>query len=219
MELWLYIVIALVGLLLLLLLTLLGAAIYSGLLHNIKVDVGKPPISNVTIAYKFDRGPYSNCGKLFTEAYSVAPKLRTIGIYYDDPYEVPAEKLRWAVGSIIAEGNEEPDEGLVKLFERHGFKLFNLPAVSNVVKTTFPYKTVLSIYIYVYRVYSAASKYMEDAGLDGMPYMDICDGSLMKFMAPLELSDQFYVPEAVAAASDLTAGAADDDAAGAAGDR
>jgi len=88
MDLWLYIVIAIVAVLLLLLVTLLGAAIYSGLLHNIQIDVGKPPISNVTIAYKFDRGPYNNCGYLFTEACSLAPKLRTIGIYYDDPYEV-----------------------------------------------------------------------------------------------------------------------------------
>jgi len=88
MDVWLYIVIAIVAVLLLLLLTLLGSAVYSGLLHNIQVDVGKPPISNVTIAYKFDRGPYSNTGRLFTEACSLAPKLRGIGIYYDDPYEV-----------------------------------------------------------------------------------------------------------------------------------
>ena len=88
MEFSLYIVIAIFAVLLLLLLTLLGVAVYSGLLHSIQIDVGKPHISNVTIAYKFDRGPYSNCGRLFTEAYSVAPKLRTIGIYYDDPYEV-----------------------------------------------------------------------------------------------------------------------------------
>jgi len=88
MELWLYIVCAIVAVLVLLLLTVLGVAVYSGLLHNIQVDVGKPPISNVTIAYKFDRGPYSNCGYLFTESYSLAPNLRSIGIYYDDPYEV-----------------------------------------------------------------------------------------------------------------------------------
>jgi len=72
---------------------------------------------------------------------------------------VPAEKLRWAVGSIVAEGDEKPDDELVKVFEQHGFKLFNLPAVSKVVKTTFPHKTFLSVYIYVYRVYSAVGKY------------------------------------------------------------
>jgi len=74
---------------------------------------------------------------------------------------VPAEKLRWAVGSILAEGNETPDAELVKLFEGHGFKLFNFPAVAQAVSTTFPYNTFLSIYIAVFRVYSALGKYME----------------------------------------------------------
>ena len=88
MESWLYIVCAIVALLVLLLLTLLGVAVYSGLLHNIQIDVGKPHISNVTIAYKFCRGPYTNCGSVFTEAYSLAPTLQNIGIYYDAPCEV-----------------------------------------------------------------------------------------------------------------------------------
>jgi len=46
--------------------------------------------------------------------------------------------------------------------------------------------------------------------------MEVYDDELIKFMAPLELNDEFYVPEAVAAAADLTdadaagGGAADD---------
>jgi len=39
--------------------------------------------------------------------------------------------------------------------------LFNIPAVQQVVTTTFPYNTVLSIYIAIYRVYSAIGRYME----------------------------------------------------------
>jgi len=85
---WMYLLCAIVAVVVLLLLTLFGAAVYSGLLHNIQIGVGNPPISNVTIAYKFDRGPYNNCGYLFCEAQSLAPKLRSIGVYYDDPYEV-----------------------------------------------------------------------------------------------------------------------------------
>jgi len=83
-----YLVWAIVATLVLILLTLLGAAVYSGLLHHIQIGVSKPPISNVTVAYKFDRGPYNNSGYLFCEALSLAPKLRCIGVYYDDPYEV-----------------------------------------------------------------------------------------------------------------------------------
>jgi len=86
---WIYLVCAIVAVLVLLLLTLFGAAVYSGLLHDIQIGVGKPHISDVTVAYKFDRGPYSNCGSLFCEAHSLAPKLRCIGVYYDDPEKVP----------------------------------------------------------------------------------------------------------------------------------
>jgi len=75
--------------------------------------------------------------------------------------KVPAEKLRWAVGSILAEGSQKPDDELVKMFEGHGFKLFSFPAVQKVVSTTFPYTTVLSIYIYVYRVYTAVGNYIQ----------------------------------------------------------
>lgn len=88
MELWVYLVCAIAAVLLLIFLTLLGAAVYSGLLHNIQIGVGKPHVSNITVAYKFDRGPYSNCGYLFSEACSLAPQLRCIGIYYDAPCEV-----------------------------------------------------------------------------------------------------------------------------------
>jgi len=88
MDLWIYLLCAILAMLVLILLTLLGAAVYSGLLHDIKISVGKPHISNVTVAYKFDRGPYTNCGYLFSETCSIAPKLRCIGIYYDDPSEV-----------------------------------------------------------------------------------------------------------------------------------
>jgi len=88
METWLYLVCAILAMTLLILLTLFGVAVYSGLFYDIQCGVGKPPISNVTVAYKFARGPYSNCGSLFTEATSLAPKLRCIGLYYDDPYAV-----------------------------------------------------------------------------------------------------------------------------------
>jgi len=87
-DMWIYLLCAIAAVIVLLLLTLLGVAVYSGLLHQIEIGVGKPPISNVTVAYKFDRGPYNNCGHLFCEALSLAPKLRTIGVYYDDPDKV-----------------------------------------------------------------------------------------------------------------------------------
>lgn len=69
-------------------LTLLGYAIYSGLLDDVVVTTGKPRVGKLTFAYKFAHGPYKESGSLFTEACSLAPSLRSIGIYYDDPKTV-----------------------------------------------------------------------------------------------------------------------------------
>ncbi|XP_015988656.1 testis-expressed protein 264 isoform X2 [Rousettus aegyptiacus] len=74
------------GLTLLLLLTLLAFAGYSGLLAGVAVSAGSPPIRNVTVAYKFHTGPYNETGRLFTESCSVCPRLRSIAVYYDSPH-------------------------------------------------------------------------------------------------------------------------------------
>lgn len=76
------------GLTLLLLLTLLAFAGYSGLLTGVTVSAGSPPIHNITVAYKFHVGAYGHIGRLFTESCSISPKLRSIGVYYDNPHTV-----------------------------------------------------------------------------------------------------------------------------------
>lgn len=76
------------GLTLLLLLTLLAFAGYSGMLARVAVSAGLPPIRNVTVAYKFHMGPYNETGQLFTQSYSVCPRLRLMTIYYDNPHMV-----------------------------------------------------------------------------------------------------------------------------------
>uniref|UniRef100_A0A2K6TQF6 Testis expressed 264, ER-phagy receptor n=1 Tax=Saimiri boliviensis boliviensis TaxID=39432 RepID=A0A2K6TQF6_SAIBB len=74
------------GLTLVLLLTLLAFAGYSGLLAGVAVSAGSPPILNITVAYKFHMGPYGETGRLFTESCSISPKLRSIAVYYDNPH-------------------------------------------------------------------------------------------------------------------------------------
>lgn len=83
-----FIFLCLVALLILILVTLFVIAVYSGLFETVNVGAGPPPIKNVTIAYKFARGPYKNAGSYFTEITSLVPQLRCIGVYYDDPKAV-----------------------------------------------------------------------------------------------------------------------------------
>ncbi|KAL8212327.1 UNVERIFIED_CONTAM: hypothetical protein K2H54_043552 [Gekko kuhli] len=74
------------ALVILLLLTLFGFAVYSGIFSEVVVSAGLPPIGNITVAYKFQVGPYGDCGRLFTESCSVSPKLCSIAVYYDNPH-------------------------------------------------------------------------------------------------------------------------------------
>ena len=87
MEVWL-ILAGIAILLLCLLTTLVVLLVYSGLLESVEVGAGRPPIGAVVIAYKFARGPYKECGSLFCELTSIAPKNKCLGIYYDVPDKV-----------------------------------------------------------------------------------------------------------------------------------
>lgn len=62
--------------------------LYSGLLSDITILTGCPPIKKITFAYKFKEGSYKNCGQLFKESHSIGPKLSCIGVFYDDPKKV-----------------------------------------------------------------------------------------------------------------------------------
>lgn len=81
-----------VVLLVCLVVTVLGFVLYSGLLSEVVIKTGPPPIRNVTIAYKFKQGSYKDCGAAYTETCSIGPKLSSIGVFYDDPKQVrPSE--------------------------------------------------------------------------------------------------------------------------------
>ncbi|KAH1168504.1 hypothetical protein KIL84_003987, partial [Mauremys mutica] len=182
-----WVLLGLIGaLLVLLLLTLFGFAIYSGLFSEVVVSAGSPPIRNITLAYKFKVGPYGDCGKLFTESCSISPKLCSIGVYYDNPHTVPPEKCRYIVGCILSEGEEKPSEDLIRLFQKFGFKIFSFPAPSHVVMATFPFTTPFSIQLAVNRVHPALDTYIkhpwlhedveETGGKDGGPHSPPASG-------------------------------------------
>ncbi|XP_054450800.1 testis-expressed protein 264 [Pteronotus mesoamericanus] len=183
------------GLTLLLLLTLLAFAGHSGLLAGVAVSAGAPPIRNVTVAYKFHVGPYSETGRLFTESYSVCPRLRSIAVYYDNPHLVPPEKRRCAVGSILSEGEESPCPELLQLYQKFGFKVFSFPAPSHVVTASFPYTTALSIWLAARRVNPALDAYIRERKLCAHPRLEVYQQDQIHFMCPLARQGDFYVPE------------------------
>ncbi|KAM4652281.1 testis-expressed protein 264 [Discoglossus pictus] len=191
-----WVLLSLVGVLVaLLLLTLFGVAVYSGLLAEVEVRAGPPPIRGVVVAYKFRVGPYDESGNLYTESVSIAPKLVSIGVYYDNPMKVPVEFCRYMVGSILCEGDEKPLPDHVRIFRKHGFKFCALPEVNHAVMATFPYTTPFSIQLATTRVHPALEKYVKERKLSAHPYVEIYKGDKIIFMCPLSRQDDFYVPE------------------------
>ncbi|XP_044307112.1 testis-expressed protein 264 [Varanus komodoensis] len=183
------------ALVVLLLLTVFGFAVYSGLFSEVVVSAGLPPFGNITVAYKFQVGPYGDNGRLFMESCSISPKLCSIAIYYDSPHTVDPEKCRYAVGSILSEGEEKPSEEVVRMFLKYGFKIFNFPASSHVVMATFPYTTPLSIHLAVNRVHTCLDAYIKERKLCAHPRLEIYKGSQIYFICPLARQGDFYVPE------------------------
>ncbi|CAH2312591.1 Hypothetical predicted protein [Pelobates cultripes] len=179
----------------LLLLTLFGVAVYSGLLTEVEVRAGPPPIRGVVVAYKFRVGPYDESGNLYTENVSLAPKLVSIGVYYDNPMKVPVEFCRYMVGTILCEGDEKPLPDHVRIFRKHGFKFWVLPEVNHAVMATFPYTTPFSIQLATTRVHPALEKYVKERKLSAHPYVEIYKGDKIIFMCPLSRQNDFYVPE------------------------
>ncbi|XP_070758221.1 testis-expressed protein 264 [Enoplosus armatus] len=181
--------------LLLSLITVAGYILYSGLLSDITILTGSPPVKKITFAYKFKKGPYRNCGQLFKETISIGPKLSCIGVFYDDPKKVPEPQCRYAVGSILSEGENKADEELLKSFETAGFNVFSFPEVTHVVTTSFPHRTFFSILLGVRRVYPRLDHYIKERRLCAHPFIEIYREGRVQFMAPLARQGDFYVPE------------------------
>uniref|UniRef100_A0A3B5B744 Testis expressed 264, ER-phagy receptor n=1 Tax=Stegastes partitus TaxID=144197 RepID=A0A3B5B744_9TELE len=177
------------------LLTVAALLLYSGLLCDIIVQTGCPPIKKITFAYKFKEGPYKDCGQLFRESSSIGPGLATIGVFYDDPKKVPGTLCRCAVGSILSEGENKADEELLKRYETSGFNVFSFPEVTHMVTTSFPHRTFLSALLGIMRVYPRLDHYIKERRLCAHPFLEIYRDSQIQFMAPLARQGDFYVPE------------------------
>ncbi|KAK2862017.1 hypothetical protein Q5P01_001550 [Channa striata] len=156
-----------------LLLSVVSVVVYSGLLADVTVLTGSPPIKKITFAYKFKQGPYRTCGQLFREALCIGPKLSCIGVFYDNPKKVPGPQCRFAVGSILSEGENKPDVELLKRYETSGFNVFSFPEITHVVTTSFPHKTFFSILLKLIKVYPQLQHYIKERRLCAHPFLEI----------------------------------------------
>ncbi|XP_056607380.1 testis-expressed protein 264 homolog [Triplophysa dalaica] len=178
-----------------LILTLVGFVFYTGLLSEVVVRTGSAPVKKITIAYKFRKGSYKASGAAFTESCSIGPKLASVGVFYDDPNQTHSDECRYAVGSILSEDEQKPDEELQRLFEKLGYKIISFPEITCAVTSSFPNRCSLSPVCAAYRVYPELEQYVKERSLNAHPFLEICKGDLIHYMCPLEKQEDFFVPE------------------------
>lgn len=171
--------------------------IHSGFFTEINVQTCKPCIGEITIAYKAARGPYKESGSMFTEAHTLFPQYRTIGVYYDDPKKKESSRLRYIVGLVISENGEAVNEEHKKLLIEWDYKFATFPAIQHAVQTSFPFKSTISIIVAIFRVYPILDEYIEMRSLCAHPFIEVYDNGKGEifFIGPLEKQDNFYVPE------------------------
>ncbi len=126
---------------------------------------------------------------MFTEAFSLLPANKTLGIYYDDPESVPESDLRYAVGSIVT------TEAETETMTKNGFKIAKLPRPEFVVGASFPFRTTISIYLAIFKVYPALKRYIAARGLCAYPAAELYDDHEIRFMMPLSRQEEWFVPE------------------------
>ena len=181
------ILIAIGALILLLILTIIYAFIHYGSFEDVDVKTGPPPVNlnGKVVAYKLNRGPYSESGHLFTEVTgdlvrvnpAISSKILMIGFYYDNPQIVEDEnQCRYAAGVLLPDvtqqsGKTESGDSLIVTEEireqiknglvEKGYELVTLPSIDHVVHATFPFRGPFSIVIATRRVYPCLNWYVQ----------------------------------------------------------
>jgi len=179
-----------------LVLTLLLYLIVSGLFAKIEIKTGESKYGPMVIAYKTQVGPYKQAGQLFTDSYCLLPHRVQIGIYYDDPEAVPENELRFAVGPVLSSSEDEtPNKEEMDLMVSHGFRIFHVPKPNFVVTTEFPFRTTVSIYLGIFRVYPKLRKYISERNLCAYPAIEVYADQEIVFIMPLSRQEEFFVPE------------------------
>lgn len=74
---------------------------------------------------------------------------------------MPGPQCRYAVGSILSEGQNQVDQECLKLYEASGFNVFSFPEVTHVVTTSFPHRKFFSALMRISRVYPRLQHYIK----------------------------------------------------------
>nr|CDS29975.1 hypothetical transcript [Hymenolepis microstoma] len=145
-----------------------------------------------TIYYKINRGSYFSLGGIFTETYSVAPKLIQFGLHYDDPETVSADECRSAIGVFVI---EKENEDLIEQLEKNGFKKKILPSVEEGIYATFPHISFLSIGFGLSKVLPLLRSYFKKMDCKDFTFLEIYDDDTIHYIGITKDADDFLVED------------------------
>jgi hypothetical protein len=168
-----------------LLIIALGFLGYMGMFMSMKVE--EKVMGPYTIAYERYVGAYKETGNVFKEVYNKAKKAGLesslgLGIYYDDPNIVPAEKLRSDCGVVIKK------QDLVKVRSLKKIVKIKRIAKKRSIVTEFPVRNALSYMVGPLKAYSALMEYAQEKGYAMNPGYELYDekaGKIFYYM-PIE---------------------------------
>ncbi len=141
-----------------------------------------------TIVYKEHLGAYHKVKPAMDEVYEGLLEMgietyRGVGLYFDDPQEVPADQLRSEVGSIL----EITDLDKVDQIEET-FKVKKVPHQKSVI-VEFPIRNMLSYMIAPAKVYREMGVFWQEKGYPGYGYaVEIYDvpNKTITYIMPIE---------------------------------
>ena len=125
----------------------------------------KAQTAGETVVYEEGRGDYRKSGELMDSIYQRLIETESIetyrgfGIFYDNPKDVPVDKLRYEAGCIL----EEPSEVAVKRLESN-FKVKTLEP-RQCITAEIPYKGKPSVFLGTIKVYPALNRYIREHNL------------------------------------------------------
>jgi len=182
-----------------LLLLIAAVLVHAGLFES--VVVADQETGPYTFVYQDHVGSYYKVGPTMDEVYQGLVRMgietnRGAGIYYDNPQEVPEDKLRSEVGSIL----EEKDLDKVKEIKKT-FKVREIPRQRSIV-VEFPIKNKLSYMIAPAKVYKEVNVLWQEQSYPQYEYaIEIYDipNKTITFIMPIEeiIVDEIIVEDPI----------------------
>ena len=156
--------------------TLLVLALaWSGFFSN--SEIHEKTMGPFVLVYEEHTGPYKGTARIMDRIYERLKEednietFKGFGIYYDNPKETPEEQLRSIAGCII----EPADTSRIKTLQGK-YTIMNIPE-KLYVTSEMPFRSQLSVFAGIVKVYPALGKYMKDKGYARVPAMEIYDSN------------------------------------------